>query len=693
MPAAETYWAAEQDTDKLLKALDDRLDRWYEYVRISNLLDLWQTAHQATYAGFRSGGALGVAGANAEYTVLRVNHFNNLKQHILTMVTGQRQYFEAKATNADHKSQMQAIIATSLVETVMRDKDLEGISQTVVDHALSYGEGWAYKEWDFEAGDVTAESPEGKSEKSGDILYHALHPLDVARDPTRTSAEGYDWLITRTPGNRYDILAEYGGKNGEHKEAILGAPSRNECEEKRPNLVSVSQLTQFESDEIWIYTFFHRKCPALPKGRLVRFISPSMALSDDDLLYQEMPLYRMASQEIVGTALGYSGCIDLLALQQALNAIVSTVTTNLAAFGVQNIWAQEGTQFHVEDLKGGLKLITGGQTKPESIDLISIKPEVLKFVELLERWLETLSGVNSVARGNPEASLKSGSALALVQSQAIQFVGLVQKAYIRFLEKIATGTVKDFQKFADEPYVITITGKDKAQNIREFTKDDLSEISRIQIQVGNPLSGTIAGRVNMVEQMGNMGLIKTPEAYHQVVSTGRMEPATESSQADMLLIKSENEALSQGKEVHAIAFEDHVAHMKEHMSVLASPAAREAPEVLKVSLAHLFEHATMWRQVPPDLLMALGIKPPAPQQPGQPGPGGPGGLEAAMNNQQEQQQNLGPDTGATQPPAQPGQPPAGSDMPRQPNMPRNPLNGQRPQRPGNQGPPGPPAPR
>lgn len=675
MTAPAEYWAAVSDTDQVLAALDERLDKWYEYVRNSNLISLWRNAHRASYAGYTSGGRIGKTGDNLEYSTLRVNEFGNLKQHILTMVTGQRQYFEAKATNADHKSQAQAIIATALVETVMRDKDLEAISQTVVDYAMTYGEGFCYKEWDFAAGDVTAENEDGSYDHSGDIRYHALHGLDVARDPLRNGPGAHDWFITRTPALRYNILATH-GKSQEAKDAILRAPSKTETEDTRPTLVDVNSIAQSDSDEIWVYTFFHRKCPALPRGRQITFISTELALSDDDLLYPEMPLYRMSSQEVAGTALGYSGCLDLLPLQQAMNAIVSTVVTNLASFGVQNIWAPEGAKFSIEELKGGLKLIQGGTAKPEALDLVSIRPEVLKFLELIERWLETLSGVNSVARGNPEASLKSGSALALVQSQAIQFVALIQKAYVRFLESVATGTVKDFQSFADTPYIITITGKDKAQNIQEFTKDDLSLISRIQIQVGNPLSGTIAGRVNMVEQMGNLGLIKTPEMYHQVVSTGRTEPATEGSQAEMLLIKSENEALSRGEDVEAVMFEDHPAHMKEHMAVIASPAARKEPKVLKAALAHLNSHHKLWRDAPPDLLMALGIKPPNPQQPGQL-PQGSGASGRDLANMMQKQSNLGPESGATQPPGQPGQPPAGSDMPQQPNMPRNPMNGQR----------------
>ena len=53
--------------------------------------------------------------------------------------------------------------------------------------------------------------------------------------------------------------------------------------------------------------------------------------------------------------------------------------------------------------------------------------------------METLSGVNSVARGNPEASLQSGTALAMVQSQALQFMSGLQQSYIQLIEDVGTG--------------------------------------------------------------------------------------------------------------------------------------------------------------------------------------------------------------------------------------------------------------
>ena len=45
----------------------------------------------------------------------------------------------------------------------------------------------------------------------------------------------------------------------------------------------------------------------------------------------------------------------------------------------------------------------------------------MEAIDKLQTLMETLSGINSVVRGDPLPQLKSGAALALVQSLAVAF--------------------------------------------------------------------------------------------------------------------------------------------------------------------------------------------------------------------------------------------------------------------------------
>ena len=248
--------------------------------------------------------------------------------------------------------------------------------------------------------------------------------------------------------------------------------------------------------------------------------------------------------------------------------------------------------------------------------------------------METVSGVNSVARGNPEASLKSGTALALVQSMALQFISGLQNNYVKLLENLGTSLITILKDYAKTPKTIALVGNNKRSLLKEFTGDDINSINRVMVSVGNPLSHTTAGRVQMAEQMLQMGIITDPKQYFQVLNTGELESVFESDMNELLLIKRENEMLMEGKTTLAEILDDHKLHIMEHRSVMADPDLRMDPHLRAIVQDHIQQHITMLRTVDPDLLMLTGQQPlqapgapqQAPPMPGMAPPPPPGGM-------------------------------------------------------------------
>jgi hypothetical protein len=191
--------------------------------------------------------------------------------------------------------------------------------------------------------------------------------------------------------------------------------------------------------------------------------------------------------------------------------------------------------------------------------------------------------------------------------------------------------------------------------MKEFSGQDLDKINRVMVDMGNPLTRTTAGKVNLAEQMMNFNLIENPDQYLQVVTTGRLEPVIEGKQAELLLIKSENEKLAEGVPQRALITDQHAQHILEHKTVLASPEAREdgnAPMV-QVTLAHIQEHLNFLRTGDPQLLALIHQQsigaPAAPPQPG------------AVGQQMNPEQPVMQEAGAVQQPNMPS-PPVGTDQ-------------------------------
>jgi len=323
----------------------------------------------------------------------------------------------------------------------------------------------------------------------------------------------------------------------------------------------------------------------------------------------------------------------------------------------------------VDEIVGGLNLLEFDPQlgPPQPLQLTSTSPETYNYMKAIESSMETISGVNSVSRGNPESSLKSGAALALVQSMALQFSSHLQSNYAALLEDVGTHIIDILKEYASTPRVSTIVGKSNRSLMKDWTKDDLSNIQRVIVDMGNPLSRTLAGRVNMGEQLLGAGMVKTPEQFLQVLSTGRLEPLMEGTQAELILIKNENEDLGAKKEVKAILTDNHAIHLDEHKSVLASTEARRDPELLKAVLDHMQEHIDLLRETDPVVLALLKQQPAPPV--GQPLPGAPGAPGAPMGPV------AAPDIEGldTAKPVEKDKP----NMPNMPSMPTNPLSGEK----------------
>ncbi len=644
--------------EDLLPELVKKTDNYYKYLQESGRMSIWRRSYECYYRNMFRGGKMNRAGNEGEYTTINVNHARNVLLHIKNMTTKQIPALTPQAANTDYKSMAQTIIASGILEYYVNEKSLADIVDIAIEDCSIFGESYVSSEWDQSEGEDFAADPEtGQIFKTGDVIYGNFTPMDVIIDFAQPDPEHHDWHIIRKYKNKYSLASKY----PHAREKILDT----NMDDSRLRDQRIGMMTLQQSDLIPVYTFFHKKTPSMPNGRLVEFITSETFLFDGEMPYRQTPLYRVSAMEQRGTCFGYTVMFDLLPIQEAVDGLYSTIITNQSNYGVQNIWVDAGSGITVSQLAGGLNLIQS-KTKPEPINLTSTPAEIFKFLEMLVHDLETISGVNSVTRGNPEASLKSGAALALVASMAIEFNSGLQKSYAQLWKKLGTSTINHLKDFPMTKRNIVISGKNNRSYMSEFQKDDLKDIDLVTCDLGNPLSRTTAGKVDMADNLLQRGLIKEPEQYIEVLTTGKLEPVYQNPQAEKMLIRAENEKLMEGQPVSALATDQHTLHIMEHKTVLASPESRESKAV-PVTLKHIDDHITMLRTIDPVKLQAMGQQPlpppqppmppqlPAPQAPPRPEGAGntPGAVMKPTTSLQEQAEKVN-----------------------MPNMPTNPMTGQ-----------------
>lgn len=630
------YWAA-APANEIADRILDRVDKYYQYLRQSGRLDLYRRSWTYYYRPRLTGGMLNPVGQQGELTALSVNHYRNLLTHLETMTLQQRANFEPRAVNSDVKSQSQVILAAGLLDYYMRIKKLERFIKQAVKDGLMFGEGFLRAEWDATAGDTYGRTPTGALVYEGDIKYSNYSPLNCIRDFTRPCVTKDDYVILRDFENKFELAAKF----PELRDKILD-DSVEALEMSRTTVLNALYLED-ASDQVPVYTLLHPPTPALSSGRFTRCLNNGTVLMDGPIPYEQTHVYRIAPDEESGTIFGYTVAFDILPIQEAIDMLYSTAVTNQSTFGVQNVAVPKGHDLSTAQMSGGLNIIEFDPKvgKPEPMNLTATPPEIFNFMQSLEQVQQMIAGVDSVTRGDPEASLKSGAALALVAAQSIQFSMGLQQSYAQLLEDAGTGTVELLQTFAAVPRVAEIAGKSNRPLMKEFSGQDLDAIHRVSVDMGNAITRTTAGKVNLADAFLEKGFIENPDQYIQVVTTGRLEPIIEGKQANLLLMKGENEKLSEGTPQRALITDYHAKHILEHSTVLSNPEIRQDPNnpIVQATLAHIQEHIDFANSPGYQMMAAmLGhqvMVPPA--QP--PGPGGGAGdmLNAAPSVMQEAQ--------------------------------------------------------
>lgn len=678
----EQYWAALPDTRKLGDKLAARVQE-YDSASLLTSINARTARSYAYYFGLNPAGIHATSqvlreGEQGQLAAVRVNHSRPLLNTLLNLIVGPKVVWQPKAVNIDYQSLRETELAAAVLEYYWAERQVSKLAVQALEEALAFTEGFILCLWDPNGGEEYAADPDtGSIIKTGDICYKKISTWDVLRDPTKTSWDELDWVIVRQWRNKWDLMAEY----PDFTDQIYDAPRET------TNLRNQPLPRDLDNEDIPVYSFFHKRRPAIPEGRETVFLTSGIVLADGPLSYSDIPLHRVSAGEMTGTPYGYSPFLDILGIQEVMDSLHTIVSSNQSTFGGQVIAAPDGSNVVLDSLAGGMTVVyyPAGEKPPQPLQLVSTPGEIFTYLRDLKSAQELVFGLNSVVRGEPQSGEQSGSALALLQQQALQQSSTIQTNWTRMVEAIGQATIEIIQKRADVPMKIAIVGKAEASYVmdQEFTgTQDLTNIKRVHVEIGNPLSQTTAGRKEIAQELMQAGQITSPEQYIELIRTGRLEPLTKSLQGQLMLITNENEQLqaaaydqtvpaqpkvdpvtgqlmppepqlTQESMPPVLVTDDHRLHVREHRTVLDAPNARRNPAVVRATLKHIDEHEKAYYSTPPQILQMYGQ-----QIPDMPAPAG-----------------MVPTSNGPPVPAPKGLPPGG--LPKPPQNPVNPATGQR----------------
>lgn len=646
---------AKNPTESIGQECFKKVNGFVQYIKTNGIDYQWEDVYLQYHAqeeGFLQRG-IKIKGENAELSKIVINHIRNIVQHILVYSTSNRPAFLTRAINGDAQSLIQASLADGLVNYYLREKRIEGRVYNAAESSLVMGSGYIYVGWDRFIGEVVGGAPkvdlypDTPPEQSHEIvLKHAgdiecFNPsiYDVFYDPSKRNFDDLDWVIVRRFKNKYELAERYPNARKEilNQDTIDGRLSDKVF---RTNQQSTMITSKGQSDDIEYFEFYHKPSLLLPEGRKVIFLVDGTVMEDEKYQDTVFPVFRLSPATFIDSMIGYAPTFDLQGIQEAHNATYGMILTNIITHGLQHVQMPAGTDINYSDLTNGstvFKTVGDGKGEVKGVNLLNLPAELFKNLEFLEKSGETITGMNAMARGNVDASQRSGAAIAAVQSMAIQFTSQFQNAYARLLEDVGTHIIRLVRTHAKNKRVIEIVGVGERAYLQSFSPEtDLTSIDRVQVDIGNPLFRTLEGRQQVADKLIGEGKI-SGEMYIEFIKSGQLKPLFKAREALTSLISSENDMFLRGQfnKIIVVPTDDHRVHIQEHNALLANPEVRNNPQLSAQVWEHIQEHMVEWKKLSmtaPDLVMALGQQPLAPQMgtdvpmatpPGQGGPQAP----------------------------------------------------------------------
>jgi hypothetical protein len=548
--------------------------------------------------------ALSYEGEQGELIRMVIPHARNLVQQSLSLTCRNRLAFKAVAESRGMSVAKEARLASSVCQKIIREQDLETKRRMLAEHAMVLGMGWMFSTWETDKGELIRPDFDGSGIFSGDLEISVVSVLDVTWDVRVQELDKLQWINRRRIRNRYDLIAQ----RPELKQEILNLPP---IRQRSDYTITTGMIEKFD-DAVYVWEAYHVPSPSLPEGRMIIYGDSNTIFYDGPNIYGKLPCVPVRPETVMGMGYGYPSFSNLLAAGEMLDTSISSIATNNAQFAVQSVIAPREGNVGAESMNGMNYIFytpqnVPGGGKPEALQLTQSSPETFKFVDMLYSMITDLSSLNSAVRGNPPAGVTSGTAIATLTANALEFLDALTGAMDVAFEKLMRNCFEIYQKFNQTGLPVVVYGKNRQASMESFTGRDIDTVKDIEFQRVNPLMRTLSGRISQAETLLQNGLIKKPQEYFGILDGEPLDVLYAVEQSESDLEQAENDRIMKGEVVRALITDDHAAHMRCHSIILNDTDLRANPDDprLKAALDHIMEHAQLMLQQDPMITAAI----------------------------------------------------------------------------------------
>lgn len=564
--------------DELASGLNDKVSTFQEHAIRAGMFKNWtknKRYYENNFYGYNVEDILD-SGDEGELKATSHNQFRNILRHMINTVVTAPVSFDVSAANTDVSSRRAAKVSKNLVNSYYKVKRVSKVFAAAAEKSQVYGDSYILCEWNPFIGKPIAKGPDGKMIYEGDFNFCALSPFDVFFDISKAGKSEWEWVIFRTRRNKYDLAEQFESR----REDIIKC--QNFLDSDAYYLRDfLRAMYAVDSDDIYVYSLYYKANNVLPNGKYCLFTGDNnnhiMLYEGDNIYEDKIPLFPLSPSDYLENSFGFSEANSLRGPQEFINLMVSAWATNLAATSVVNFWTADPT-VEVEQVTDGMNFIKSAQ-EPKVLNMAPDSTAIQNAINVNVATMETLSGQNSVARGNVQSApnLKSGVALATVLQMAQQYSSSYITSFYDCCEDVFTFVLDFLEKHANTQRIYEIAGKSNQSAINTFTKSDLKGKGRVIVDRSNPILKMPAGQIEIANNLLQAGLINARQ-YLDVINNGNLNVATEADDRLNDYIANAKERLLRGESLQAIPGIDHQAFLKEIHSLLCDIDIVNKPE-------------------------------------------------------------------------------------------------------------------
>ena len=554
-------------------------------------------------------------GPRGEYAKIKVDEYASLYANFHSSLVGQKIVFEPSPNGEDWRASEQARKAKGVLEDALDTGFREALLEAV-DHCLQLGMACTAVDFDPDAGEPALLDPDGGEPlMSGAMTYRAYMPQDAAFDVEVRRPSEIRWWILRRWEDAHELAARFPEREAEIMAARGGSSLEREVE-LQDMLLHGARDRSGLSSRVPLYELRHASTAACRKGRIAWFLNGGGApLFADDLPFVDdngghrLCVRRLAIQQIKGTGFGFTPVWLLMAEQELLDMLRSIEATAYKAHGTGVILNPKGSAITPRKVGVGLAVIdyTPG-LEPKPMNFTTLPPDLAgaqgRVVDSMQRQI----GISSVDRGDPPPSVKSGSAMLFMKATSAQRLQPYMETIGTHHEGAAEDVVFLFARFMRLPKTISIPG-DAAQRTEEVRGEDIGNVVRVKLPLGNPITHSMGGRVQIAENMLAQQAISSSE-YMEIVDGAGLQKLLHRSTSQRILVEQENAMIRRGEVPLCSPTHDPLYHISHHALELNSQQALANPAIRQAALQHIQQHQQGWAAATvqnPGMLEALGI--------------------------------------------------------------------------------------